>query len=442
MSSHVKINKTQPIIAFVILAAVVLYSNMLSGVNSKLSLFLITGLCLGYILTRSRFGFAGGIKRIYVTGESSLTRALLIMFAVTMVAMTGIHWIAAVKGALPSFIAAKGDPVIPGTSSVSFLNISTILGGFLFGIGMMLAGGCASGTLSDLGEGNVRSLIALVTFVFGSIPGVLAKDVLDKSSIGKIGAKVYLPEVFGYVGALVASLALLLIIYVIARKYEDFRKKEGYHNELVYEPEEMPLPDEGNFKLFSYRTYHKFFVERWSFLAGGLMLSVIFVLIINTTGISWGVTAPLGVWGVSVLQLFGIEFTSPALASTVNAAAAGILNDTGSLRNIGIIVGALIAFLLMGRFKLDFDFNAKDTAYYLLGGLLMGFGARLAGGCNIGALFSGICNFSLSGWGFMVALTFGGITALKLFAGKVNILPPSRYTRQPVKTTISQMSQN
>ena len=140
--------------------------------------------------------------------------------------------------------------------------------------------------------------------------------------------------------------------------------------------------------------------------------------------------------------MFGIEFTSPVFASTVNAAAAGILNDTGSLRNIGIVVGALIAFLLMGRFKFDYDFNAKDTTLYLTGGFLMGFGARLAGGCNIGALFSGICNFSLSGWGFMVALTLGGITALKLFEGKVNIIPQSRYTRQPVKSSVSQMLQN
>lgn len=62
---------------------------------------------------------------------------------------------------------------------------------------------------------------------------------------------------------------------------------------------------------------------------------------------------------------------------------------------------------------------------YLVGGLLMGVGARLAAGCNIGALYSGIGNLSLSGWIFGIALWAGAMGALKYFAGKVNIIGPN-----------------
>lgn len=406
----------QPIIGLALLLIVVGFGVIKGNVDQKLTLFLLTGLALGYILTRARYGFAGGFKRIYVTGEGSLSTALLVMFAIAMVLAAAIQWSATLSGA-----------EVPGLSSVKFLNISVLLGGFLFGIGMMLAGGCASGTLSDLGEGEGRSLIALTTFILGSLPGLMAQDALNNSAIGQIGIKLYLPDVLGYLGALVVSLLMLAGLYLVVRKYENFRKKEGYYEATVYEDQELPIPNKEPFKLFSYATFHKLFVQRWSFMTGGILLALMFAFILISTGHSWGVTGPLSTWGVAFLQLFGFQFNSPAFADAVAAANGGILNDPGSLRNFGIILGAAIAFLLAGRFTFNRNFKLKDVIYYLIGGFLMGFGARLAGGCNIGALFSGIANFSLSGWGFFLTLWLGGILALKVFAGKVNIIPPDRH---------------
>jgi uncharacterized membrane protein YedE/YeeE len=92
----------------------------------------------------------------------------------------------------------------------------------------------------------------------------------------------------------------------------------------------------------------------------------------------------------------------------------GFMNNPGSWRNLGILVGALISPLLAGHFTFRTGFKFKDTIYFALGGLFMGYGARLAAGCNIGALYSGISNFSLSGWVFMAAFTIGGIVGIKL----------------------------
>ncbi|MDK2904162.1 MAG: uncharacterized protein PWR12_238, partial [Eubacteriaceae bacterium] len=168
--------KIQPYIGLVLLIAIIIFGAVKGMKDQFLPLFLMTGVALGYILTRSRYGFAGGFKRIYVTGEGSLSKALLVMFAISMFLAAGLQWSAVQMGI---------DP--PGLSSLKFLNISILLGGFLFGIGMILAGGCASGTLSDVGEGEGRSLIALVTFIFGSIPGLMAQSALNNSAIGQIG---------------------------------------------------------------------------------------------------------------------------------------------------------------------------------------------------------------------------------------------------------------
>jgi len=422
-----RISMLQPAIAVAVCIAMIAFGSFLGNSSGKLTLNLFTGLALGYILSRSRYGFAGGIKRIYVTGEGKLTRALLVMFAISITATAGIHWAYASNGALPIFRAILPNAVIPGTSSVFVMDIGTVLGGVLFGIGMMIAGGCASGTLSDLGEGAVRAMIALFFFVIGSVPGAMAKYAIQQSAIGKFSARVYLPDVMGYVGSIVFSLAILLVLYVISRKYEDLRKKEGFYSETVFAEKELPLPEDKKFKLFSYDTYHKFFIERWSFMTGGILLAIVFVMIIITTGASWGVTGPFVNWGVAMFQAVGVNFTSPALQSGVDAANKGLIYDAGSLRNLGIIVGAALAMLSAGLFKFDFDFSAKDVSLYIFGGLLMGFGARLAGGCNIGALYSGIANLSLSGWLFMASLCVGGILGLKMFEGRINIIPANRH---------------
>ncbi|WP_217587564.1 YeeE/YedE family protein [Lentibacillus saliphilus] len=418
---------TQAFIGLIIIAFVGYFGMFLSHSSQKLTLYLLTGVALGYILTRATFGFAGGVKKIYVTGYGGLSRALLIMFAITMVGMIGIHWYAAANGAVPAFMAEAGDAIIPGSKSVKLLSIATVIGGFIFGIGMMMAGACASGTLTDMGEGATRAMIVLPFFVLGTAPGELVKYQILESPLGAFSTTMYLPDVFGYVGALLISLLVLLLLYILVNKYEAFRKKEGFYEEELFSDEEKAIEPKKEYKFLSYETYHKFFVERWSFLTGGILLAAMFIFIVNTTGSSWGVTSAFSRWSVAFLQNFGFDFSSPAYTKIVEDVNNGLLNHNGTVRNIGIVFGSTIALLLAGRFKFNFKYSTKDVLIYAVGGLMMGFGARVASGCNIGALFSAICNFSLAGWVFMVALVLGGIVGLKLFEGKLNIIPPNRH---------------
>ena len=415
--------KDQSLIGIILVILMALFGFYLNGRGANLPLSLITGLGLGYILARSRYGFAGGIKRIYLTGEGSLTKALLLMFAISIIGVAGVHFGAAQKGAVVAYKALEGEAVIPGSGFVSPADLTKVIGGILFGMGMMLGGGCASGTLSDSGEGSGRAWIATIFFCVGGVLGHWMLPWWNSSIFASIGTTVYLPDVFGYLGSVIISLLILLGLYGFTKYYENKRRNNGTLIETVYEGSENPIIEAKEYKFFSKETYHKLFVERWSFVKGGVLIAMMFLFIMNTTGSSWGASGPYTFWGVWVLQKLGVTFSSPAFEGVVKTVDAGLMNNAGSIRNIGIVVGAAIAFLLAGRFKFDFDFKFKDAAYYALGGLLMGYGAKVGGGCNVGALYSGISNFSLSGWLFMVSLIIGGMIALKLFAGKVDVIP-------------------
>jgi|GEM_PF-201993 len=402
---------------------------------TKFTLFMITGLALGYILTRSRFGYAGGVKRIWMTGEGSLTKALVITFALASMGAAGLHWAAAQGGAVAAKVAGEGDSVIPGTQNVGFIGIGLVVGGLLFGAGMIMAGGCASGTLADFGEGMVRVVFSLPMFIVGSIIGVWMTFEFGKTSLGTWGTKIYLPDSLGYLGALAVTLLGLLAVYAITRWYEQKRKAEGLYAVEEWSADEKELPEQPAdepYKFFSNRTFHTLFRTRWSFNTGAVLLAFMFVFILITTKKSWGITSVFSEWGVWFLNLFGIQLTHPAFVEVNEAVAGGVINLGTGVRNVGIILGAAVALLLASRFAWNRQFSMRDASIYMLGGLFMGIGARLANGCNIGALYSGIGNLSLSGWIFGIALWAGAFAALKFFAGKVNIIDndPTKLPKQ------------
>lgn len=409
--------KKQIFIGFALLALLILFAGIQYTKDYKLALHLIIGLTIGYVMQRSRFGFAGGIRKLYLTGDGTLTKALMFLFSITLIVTAAIHYGAYVNGAEVFYkVAGTNAPVIPGSDYVEPANLATILGGILFGIGMMFGGGCASGTLTDAGEGQGRGLIVLFFFCTGALWGAHDMPWWKESIFFKIHKQLYLPDVFGYMGTIAISLLGFLIIYIIASKYQAKRRRE---NTLVlekYEKWEEEMPESKEYKFFSKETYHKFFVKRWSFYTGAVCIMLMFVTILVTTGTSWGVTAVFADWAAWFYQGLGIIDVSnwPWFASRMDGIRGGFFNDPGSMRNAGILIGALLCPLLAGHYKFNRHFKLRDVLYYALGGLLMGYGARIALGCNVGALYSGICNMSLSGWVFLPSLTLGGILGVRL----------------------------
>ena len=382
------------------------FGYFLHSKGTGLLLHLLTGLGLGYVLSRASYGFAGGIRLLYLHGDGLLSRALLIMLAVTMVLTLAVHWNAANKDAIPAFVAEEGDAVIPGTGSVNPINLNLIIGGLLFGVGMTFAGGCASGTLSSFGTGSGRGLIAIIFFGVGGLIGDIMLPGLKTSFMEK-GPIVYLPEKLGYIGAFIISMIFILITYGLVQSYESKRRKNNTFIP-IWTPEEEPAVT-NNYKFFSLETYNTILGRPWKLVTGALMLSVLFGVIIITTNNNWGVSGPYAVWTARFLQIFGVNPQTGGMAKTFETAAAGILNHSS------------LAVLFSGCFAIDFKFSTKDAIYYAIGGILMGIGAKLAKGCNVGAFYSAIVSFSLSGWIFMITLILGSLFALKVFANKMNM---------------------
>jgi uncharacterized membrane protein YedE/YeeE len=91
-----------------------------------------------------------------------------------------------------------------------------------------------------------------------------------------------------------------------------------------------------------------------------------------------------------------------------------IAADVTSVMDIGIVLGAMTAAGLAGRFAPAWRLSARSATGAAIGGLLLGYGARIAYGCNIGAYFSGVASGSAHGWLWLVAAFVGSTLGTKL----------------------------
>ncbi len=170
-------------------------------------------------------------------------------------------------------------------------------------------------------------------------------------------------------------------------------------------------------KLRDNEIYQQWFKNPFTYVMGAVLLSILQISTLAVTGSPWGVSGIFANWGAWIFEAFGgsvdkwYYFSSAGAQNTLQQ---GFLNHPGSMRNLGIIVGALFATLMASQFKIKKIKNKKQVVAAILGGLLMGYGARIGFGCNIGALYSGISSLSLSGWVFGFAMFFGAMVGSKL----------------------------
>ncbi|MBF4695271.1 YeeE/YedE family protein [Fusibacter sp. Q10-2] len=163
--------------------------------------------------------------------------------------------------------------------------------------------------------------------------------------------------------------------------------------------------------------YIKWLKNPITYVTAAVLLTLFQTITLAVTKDPWGVSGVLAYWGAWIFEAFGgsvdkwYYFASSGAQNVLNN---GFINHAGTWRNLGIIVGALTATLLASGFKIKKIKSKKQVVAAALGGLLMGYGARLAFGCNIGALYSGIASLSLSGWVFAIGMFFGAIVGSKL----------------------------
>ncbi|HAW70418.1 MAG TPA: transporter, partial [Firmicutes bacterium] len=138
--------------AILLLIGIIIFGFVLNGIGVKLPIYWIFGISFGIVLQKSRFCFTASLRDPVLTGSTSLTKAVLIAFAIASVGFAAIQYSAVQAGnPVPGFVSPAGW--------------HTAIGALLFGIGMVIAGGCASGTLMRVGEGFMMQWLSLIFFV-------------------------------------------------------------------------------------------------------------------------------------------------------------------------------------------------------------------------------------------------------------------------------------
>ncbi len=290
---------------------------------------------------------------------------------------------------------------------------------------------CASGVLTDLVTGLPRAFVTIIFFGMGVFLGYpvqsraswIKESWFTSETGAKLAGGVYLPDWFkwdglnGYLGAIILTGIFALIVVWLSMKYEDAQKANGTYTGVPSEINQYKavVEEDKPFVLFSEETYKKVFVNPWRMRTGAAMITGIFTILMGVTKAGWGASTPYGIWFGKALMMFGVS--PEALGEFTNKAAKAYTSpffESGiNLQNIGIVLGTLICLLLAGSFREVFvselKISVKDVFLFAMGGFLMGFGTRLSNGCNVGALYTPIANFSLSGWIFLVFLVAGGI---------------------------------
>ncbi|MFP3984745.1 MAG: YeeE/YedE family protein [Candidatus Bathyarchaeia archaeon] len=316
---------------------------------------LVIGILFGFALQRGRFCMNSAFRDIILMKEYTLLKAVVLAIIVQII---GFH-----------LIASLG---IVELSPKTLFWGANIIGGFIFGIGMTLAGGCASGTTYRVGEGMVGSLVALFGFMTASVitdEGVF-KDVKSylqsttKIAITDPGPLVApantsptLANVFGIDPWIVAIILAIIGIAVLAWKRGSQEKVEG-------------------------NLYEKIFKHGWTWWLTGIAIGIIGIIAFPASAAT-GRNYPLGITG-------GWKtFLSTLLKGDLN------ILSWETFLVIGVVIGAAIAAVIAGEFKLRAP-APKILIQQFIGGLLLGIGAIIAAGCNIGHILSGMPQLALS----------------------------------------------
>jgi uncharacterized protein len=348
--------------------------------GAKAGVLLLLGLALGFALFHSRFGFTSAWRQLVAVGNGAGVRAPALLLGATLFALligtgTGLF------DSVPAPSAGK-------------LGLALLIGSFLFSVGMQLGGACASGTLFAVGAGQTSIVLTLGGFIVGSTLAAWQFD-LWKNLPGY--APYVLADHIGWFGSWAVTILALLVVVAVSRIIQRRRNP----------PPLGPVPSARGAAARALR-------GSWPLAVGALVLGLLGGAVMLVSGGAWGVTSAFALWGSKALGVLGLHpagwsyWQQPQNAPML---AGPVLADKTSLTDIGIMIGAAIAAALGGTWALHRVLPWRTAVASVLGGILMGIGARLAGGCNIGAYLAGVASGSLHGW------VWGGCALLGTWAG-------------------------
>lgn len=337
----------------------------------KWSLMALIGLLLGFTLSFSGFGIVFGWREMITKGNSYYVRTHLITISIEIILFT--------------ICLSFGHALFGGkmTGNIMPVGVPFVVGAFLFGCGMQLAGVCASGTLYCCGEARPRFWLVLVFYGIGTLIGKSYQQTVNSMFESHV---VLMKDFTGslWSGALL-NLALVSLLFVLFSGIE--YKRAGQLQPLL-------------------RGKHLFWRDgRFTVLTGGIVIALLNSSIVALHGSAWTITGAIYDMALRCASLFGFFSDNPKLAIPLFS------NPMVGMFWAGVL-GAALSKCILNK-QNDNQVNIKVVSASMIGGLLMGIGAMYAA-CNLGGFFDGTASGSLHGWVWMLVALFGSVLGIRL----------------------------
>jgi uncharacterized membrane protein YedE/YeeE len=381
------------------LAVAILIPVAVSFTDRAFAVFWLFGLAFGFALQRSRFCFASAFRDLFLLQQGRVMRAILGGMAVATLGFSLV---------MSNMTPNPALGILPPDAHVVPLGWHTVVGGILFGLGMVVAGGCVSGSLYRMGERYVASWVAMGGILAGLWVASRTWNWWWQVHISQQPA-VWLPRYLGYGGAIALTLLALGALYLLVLWWE---ARGG-----IFFPEPAVAASGPSFGERLRDLYRTIFVRAWPVTLAGLGLGAL-----NVFDYAYrhplGVTGELARWADALAGLVGLS-AGPLLGAdqisgcTLAPESGGPLTH-GLMLDVGLIFGSLLAAMLAGEFKIRVPADRRRYIQAVGGGVLMGYGAGLAVGCTIGAFFSAIPSLALNGWVFGASLAVGSFLGVQV----------------------------
>lgn len=322
---------------------------------------LVTGILFGFVLQRGRFCMNSAFRDIIFIQDVTLLRAYLLALLISILGAN-----------LMEDLGVFGDM---GLRRQSFNIIANIIGGYLFGIGMVLVGGCGSGVIYRIGEGYISAIVGTLGFacsLVASIHGPLKplSNALKsfKVSIGSGDEAISNPALWDLFGGgatlkwlIISVIAIAIIVFVLKGKPFAKGPKKGYS---------------------------------WSLT--GLLLGIILIFALWASYFWGGQTRGLSAAGPTSEAFLALILGNSMARFDPMFDFWGIFHGSWSaLYILGIPLGAYISAKGLGEFKFQVP-PANEVIRVFLGSIVMGFGAATAGGCTVGHALTGVTSLALA----------------------------------------------
>ena len=365
--------------------------------------FWLAGITFGITVQRSRFCFTSAFRDYFLLGQTRILKGVLVGLAVATVGFALV---------MSTVVPNPGFGTPPSDANVLPVGASTLIAGTLFGIGMVLAGGCVSGSLYRMGEGYIGSWLAIGGVLIGlfflnNTWNWWWDNLISNES------QIWLPKYLSYSWSLVATFAALVLILYLAI-WRERKAMGGFVMPNIKKRESDSAPSSSVGELNSY--FKRLITTEWNPIWAGAILGLINILLFIRFH-PMGVVGEISRWSSSLsnligfpeLQLKGLE----SLGACVMVVTEGSWFTEGFFFNFGIIAGSATSSILAREFKIRIPQSPMRYIQSIIGGVIMGYGAGLGVGCTLGAFFSSVPSLALNGWVYAIGLCVGSYLAVQ-----------------------------